>query len=360
MNTLVNIKRQINLSIDGMAVSVPEGASILDAARKINARVPTLCFMPELRPLGSCRVCMVSVEGTNRPAPACNTKVLEGMKVVTRSERLFNLRRGVIKMILAQHPPNCAPCPKNGDCDLQNMAYEYDLITAESAKYSIRTEEFPWKPFSTPILDYYPKRCILCLRCVSICSDIRGLGAIKLKSAGAKSLIEPVIDPSRCISCGECMRVCPVNAIDERLAHHHGKPWETKKVQTTCTYCGTGCQLDLNVVKDRVIGVTTRNDVGINRGRLCSKGRFGYHFIHSPDRLSQPLIRNKNGELKEASWPDAIDRVVQGFSRIGKERGPDALGGMSSARCTNEENYLFQRVMRQGFGTNNVDHCARL
>jgi len=364
MNAKTTAAKQVCLSIDGTKVNVPEGSTILDAARKTGARIPTLCFLPELRPIGSCRVCMVEVDDNDRPTSACNTEALEGMQVVTRSERLFHLRREVIKMVLAQHPANCAPCPKNGDCALQDMAYEYDVNLVETAKYNIRSEEVPWKPYATPILDYYPNRCILCGRCVRICTDIRGLGAITMKSDGANSVIQPVFSDadanSRCISCGECMRVCPVNAIDERLAHRHGKPWETTKVQTTCPYCGTGCQMELNVVNDRVVGVTTNNEVGINHGRLCSKGRFGYHFVHSPDRLTQPLMRDENGELKETTWSAALDRVAQEFTRIKQEHGPQALGGMSSARCTNEDNYIFQRFMRQGLGTNNVDHCARL
>jgi len=364
MKTPEKINKRITLYIDGTAVSVPEGATILDAARKAGARIPTLCFLPELQPIGSCRVCLVTIEGTDRPATACNTQALEGMRVVTRSEQLFHLRREVMKMIIAHHPLNCAPCPKNGQCRLQDMAYEYDLTTFDFARYVIATEEFPWKPYATPILDYHPRRCILCGRCVRICAEIRGLGAITLSGAGAQTVIRPVMSdpgtPSRCISCGECMRVCPVNAIDERLVHQQGKPWETTKVQTTCTYCGVGCQLDLNVVNGRVVGVTTRDDIGINRGRLCVKGRFGYAFIHSPDRLTQPLVRNQRGELKETSWSAALTRVAREFGRIRDKHGPQALGGLSSARCTNEENYLFQRMVRQAFRTNNVDHCARL
>lgn len=345
-------------------MTVPTGTTILDAARSVHIKIPTLCWHPALSPIGSCRVCFVEIEGVDRPAAACHTEALEGMTVVTRSERLFDLRREVIRMILAHHPLNCTPCPKNGDCSLQDLAYEYDLAVTGLADYRVRTEEFPWKPFSTPILDYHPQRCVLCGRCVKACTEIRGLGAITMAGTGVKTVIQPVMAsedaPSRCISCGECMRMCPVNAIEERMGGVRGKPWETSKVQTTCVYCGVGCQLELNVVDDRVVGVTTRDDVGVNRGRLCSKGRFGYTFIHSEDRLVRPLVRNDDGALEETTWTRALARVAHEFKRLKQEHGPDSLGGVSSARCTNEENYLFQRLVRQGFGTNNVDHCARL
>ncbi len=354
----------VTVTIDGTAVEVAEGVTILEAARMAGARIPTLCWHPALSPIGSCRVCLVEVEGIDRPATACNTQALSGMKIITRSERLFNLRREVIKMILAHHPLNCAPCPLNGDCRLQDMTYEYDLTAFDFSDYVVKTEEFPWKPFSTPILDYHPRRCILCGRCVKVCSEIRGLGAITMSGAGAQSVVKPVMadnqSPSRCISCGECMSACPVNAIEERMGGEKGKPWETKKVQTTCTYCGVGCQLELNAVGGRVVGVTTREGVGVNRGRLCSKGRFGYTFIHSPERLTKPLVRNDRGVLEPATWTAALTRVAREFRRIRDAHGPNSLAGLASARCTNEENYLFQRLIRQGFGTNNVDHCARL
>jgi predicted molibdopterin-dependent oxidoreductase YjgC len=364
MTTMLKEKKGIILTIDDNETFVPNGTTILEAARKAGIRIPTLCYHPALAPIGSCRICIVEIEGVDRPATACNTEVLEGMKVTTRSERLFNLRREVIKMILAHHPLNCAPCPKNGDCELQDLAYEYDLATMDFNEYRIQAEEFPWKPFSTPILDYHPRRCVLCGRCVKVCTEIRGLGAITIEGSGAKTVIQPVMTDekttSHCISCGECMRVCPVNAIEERMGGVKGKPWETKKVQTTCAYCGVGCQLELNVVNDRVVGVTTRDDIGVNKGRLCSKGRFGYTFIHSEDRLLRPMIRNKNGELEETTWTRALTYVAREFRRIKNESGPDSLAGLSSARSTNEENYLFQRLIRQVFGTNNVDHCARL
>lgn len=355
---------EVSIFLDGQEVVVPKGHTILDAARKAGIRIPTLCYHPALSPIGSCRICIVEIQGVDRPATACNTEALEGMRVTTRSERIFDLRREILKMILSQHPLNCAPCPKNGDCELQDLAYEYDLAEVDLNEYRIVTEDFPWKPFSTPILDYHPRRCILCGRCVKVCTEIRGLGAITMDGAGAETVIQPVMadeeTASRCISCGECMRVCPVNAIEERMGGVRGKPWETIKVQTTCAYCGVGCQMDLNVVNGHVVGVTTRDDIGVNKGRLCSKGRFGYTFIHSEDRLTRPMIRNDKGELEETTWTHALMHVAREFRRIKKEYGPDSLAGLSSARCTNEENYLFQRLIRQVFGTNSVDHCARL
>ncbi len=357
-------KKEITISIDGSLVAIPEGSTILDAARKAGVRIPTLCHHPALEPIGSCRVCVVEIDGFERPATACNTQALPGMAIATRSERLFNLRREVLKMILANHPLNCPSCPLSGNCELRGLAYEYDLSEYDLSEYRIKTESNPWKPFSTPILDYHPSRCILCGRCVKACAEIRGLGAITMTAQGARSVIRPVMMdpalPSRCISCGECMSVCPVNAIEERMATKKGRPWETKKTQTTCTYCGVGCQLDLNVVNNRVVGVTTRDGVGVNRGRLCSKGRFGYNFINSPERLNRPLVRNEAGELEETTWTAALTRVAREFLRIREAFGPQSLAALSSARCTNEENYLVQRLARQAFKTNSIDHCARL
>lgn len=357
-------KKTITLTIDGESVSVPEGTTILDAAKKTGARIPTLCYHPALEPIGSCRLCVVEIAGVQRPATSCNTKALEGMEITTRSQRLFTLRREVLKMILANHPLNCAACPLSGGCELRELAYEYDLSGFDAAEYRVKKDDYPWQPFSTPVLDYHPSRCILCGRCVKACAEIRGLGAITMTADGARSVIRPVmIDPaflSRCNSCGECMRVCPVNAIVEHNAEPKNKPWEVKKVQTTCTYCGVGCQLDLNVVGDRVVGISTRDGVGVNKGRLCSKGRFGYNFINSPERLKKPLIRNAEGILVEATWNEALDKVASEFTRIKNTYGPQTLAALSSARCTNEENYLVQRLARQAFGTNNVDHCARL
>ena len=364
MTRIVKTENKIHCVIDGHEISVPAGSTILEAARNSGIRIPTLCYHEALDPIGSCRICLVEIEGVDRAATACNTQALEGMNITTRSENLFNLRREIKKMILAHHPLNCAPCPKNGDCELQDLAYEYDLAAMDFNEYRIQTMEFPWEPFSTPILDYHPRRCILCGRCVKVCTEIRGLGAITMSGTGAKTIIQPVMadeeSTSRCISCCECMRVCPVNAIEEQMGGVKGKPWETKKVQTTCGYCGVGCQLDLNVVNNKIVGVTTRDGVGVNKGRLCSKGRFGYTFIHSKDRLTRPLVRNKGGQFEETTWTYALIRVARELKRIKKESGPDSLAGLSSARCTNEENYLFQRLVRQVFGTNNVDHCARL
>jgi predicted molibdopterin-dependent oxidoreductase YjgC len=364
MTTTIETRKKVKLEVDGKTVFAPEGATILEAARSAGIRIPTLCYHEALSPIGSCRVCVVEVEGVDRPATACNTQALDGMRIVTRSERLFNLRREVIRMILAHHPLNCSPCPKNGDCELQDIAYEYDLAPNDFGSYSIKTEEYPWKEFSSPILDYHPRRCVLCGRCVKVCKEIRGLGAITMAGPGSLAMIQPALadpeSPSRCVSCGECMSVCPVNAIEERMGGGKGKPWETEKTATTCAYCGVGCSLELNVVDGKVVGVTTDDEAGVNKGRLCSKGRFGYSFIHSGERLSKPLIRNDKGELEEASWTKALSKVAREFRRTLAEHGPDSIGGLSSARCTNEENYLFQRFIRQAIGSNNVDHCARL
>jgi predicted molibdopterin-dependent oxidoreductase YjgC len=198
----------------------------------------------------------------------------------------------------------------------------------------------------------------MCLRCVTACREIKGIGAISIKGEGYGAQVV-TIDPEKCQSCGECLQVCPTGSLTADLTPFRGRPWLVKRVQTTCTYCGCGCQLELNVQNDRVISVTTRDEVGVNHGSLCVKGRFGYEFINSDERLTTPLIK-KDGEFQEASWDEALSLVAEKFTAIRDEHGPGAIGGLTSARCTNEENYLFQKFMRAVIGTNNVDHCARL
>ncbi len=350
------------LTINGQTVDAAKGRTLLTVARENNIHIPTLCYHEKLRPLGSCRLCIVEVEGTPTPVSACTTPARPGMQVHTHTEFIENLRRETLKLIFLRHPLNCSACEINGYCQLQDLAHEYDISHVDLHSCGMKDLHFNSEPYCTPLITYHPRRCILCGRCAQACIEITEVGAINYKGRGAEAVIAPIktsyTDPTKCVSCGECMAACPVHALTETMTPGKIKPWKTDRVRTTCTYCGCGCQIELNVMDNSVIGVTPA-DGGVNRGALCGKGRFGYGFINHTDRLTSPLIRT-DGELKEVSWDTALDYIADQLVHILDTHGPDSIGGLSSARCTNEENYLFQKFMRSVIGTNNVDHCARL
>ncbi len=354
--------KRVRLTINGQEYLGRDGQTVLDVARENGIRIPTLCYTEKLKPIGACRMCVVEVEGTPTPVTACTTQIAEGMSVRTDTQRLERLRRETLKMILLKHPLNCAACEINGNCELQDLAHEYDIGHQDLHTYDVKPVEFTRSPYATPLIDYHPQRCILCGRCVAACTELAGVGAIHFEGRGAQTHIAPVeLGPDtqrRCESCGECMAVCPANALTPAMGQPRGKPWETTQVTTTCSYCGVGCQLTLNVVDDKVVAVTP-SEGGVNNGALCVKGRFGYDFINHKDRLKDPMIR-RDGYWEETNWDEALNYVADRMCDIVRRDGPDALAGLSSARCTNEENYLFQKFFRGVLGTNNVDHCARL
>jgi len=298
-------------------------------------------------------MCLVEVAGYANPMTACTTPVEEGIKVCTTSERLQKIRRDNLKLLLVNHPLECPICDAGGKCDLQNMVYQFGIEEADfKAELINRSTEY-----ATPLIRFWPHRCIMCLRCVHACRNVT-LGVLDVVGTGFEAQISPV-HRDRCTSCGECLRCCPTGALTENLSRHRGRPWNTERVKTTCTYCGCGCQLELMVANKKIIGVTTRDENGTNQGSLCVKGRFGYEFIHSEERLSKPLIK-KDGEFREADWDEALSLVAERLAAIKSSNGADAIAGLTSARCTNEENFLMQKFMRAVIGTNNIDHCARL
>ena len=344
----------VTLTIDGIQITVPGDTTILGAAKAVGIRIPTLCYHERMNPIGSCRMCVVEIDGYSQPMAACSTPVQDGISIKTNSERLFRIRQDSLKLILVNHPLDCPVCDKGGECLLQDLVYEYGIEKVEyEAPKPDRNSDY-----ATSLIRYWPDRCIMCLRCVTACREIKALGAIDIQGEGYGAQVMAV-NAEKCESCGECLTVCPTGALTENLSRYKGRPWMIDRVMTTCTYCGCGCQLELNVMNNRVIGVTSRENTGVNRGSLCVKGRFGYEFIGSEQRLTTPLIK-KDGKLQEAGWDEALTLVAERFRKIQEESGPDAIAGLSSARCTNEENYLFQKFMRAVIGTNNVDHCARL
>ncbi len=344
----------VRLTIDGIEVEAHKGTTILKAAEQMRIDIPTLCYHKRLPPIGSCNMCIVEVEGKKEPVWSCTTVVADGLTVITASKSLHEQRTINLKKILKHHPLDCSICDAAGECELQDIVYQLGI---EEALFETRKEKRD-NIFSTTLIRHWAERCIMCGRCAAACRDIKGIGVLAIQGGGENAKLA-VVAADKCISCGECLLVCPTGALTENLSKYKGRPWLVDGKITTCTYCGCGCQLDLKVMDNRVIEVTADVDTYPNLGSLCVKGRFGYEFINDASRLKKPLIR-ENGALREASWEEALDTVAERFGSLRDEFGPDSLAGLTSAKATNEENYLFQKFMRVVIGTNNVDHCARL
>ncbi|MDZ7762656.1 MAG: formate dehydrogenase subunit alpha [Desulfovermiculus sp.] len=342
------------LHLNGQEVSFTPGQTILEVARENKVSIPTLCHMRRAVPIGSCRVCVVEIKGAAELLPACSTPANAGMQIHTHSPQVLEARREILTMLMYTGHHDCPICDQGGECRLQDLVYEYGVRHVPMSDPP--KENVP--EYATPNIRYWPERCILCLRCVTACNEVLGIGAIAIQGQGNQARVVPS-HPERCVSCGECLFVCPTGALTENLSRRKGRPWLEDRVMTTCTYCGCGCQLFFKVLDNQVIGVTTDRDQGVNRGSLCVKGRFGYEFISSPHRLKNPLIR-KNGTLKQATWDEALSLIASRMQKIISQAGPDSIGGLASPKCTNEDIYLFQKLMRAGLQTNNVDQSTRL
>ena len=345
----------LKVTIDGKTGQVPTGTTVLDAARMLDISIPTLCHHPKLTPFGGCRLCIVEIKGIPRPVTSCTTPVTDGMEVTTSTPQIEQLRKTVLGLLLSDHPNDCMLCERAGDCTLQELAYFYgakgDTYEGERRTYKKRD--------GNPFLERDMEKCIMCGRCVKVCDEVQGVGAIDFTYRGFKSKICPPYEEDlNCEFCGQCVSVCPTGALTGKMWSLKGRQKDIKEIDTVCSYCGVGCNLTLHVRNNEIIRVTSKPDTW-NEGWLCVKGRFGYSYVNSPDRLTKPLVR-KNGEFEEVSWDYALDYISSKLNEIKKEFGADAIGGLSSARCTNEENYLFQKLIRSAIGTNNVDHCARL
>jgi predicted molibdopterin-dependent oxidoreductase YjgC len=344
----------ITVTINGKQLQVEPGATILDVARANGVYIPTLCDDPRLDPYGGCRLCLVQVKNMPKPVTACTTPATDGMEVETSNEQIERQRRTIVELLLSDHPNDCMVCEKAGDCTLQELAYFYDL--RQNRFYGERRQYA--KKDVNPFIERDMEKCILCGKCARVCSEVQGVGAIDLTSRGFTAKVSTAFEKNLdCDFCGQCVSVCPTGALTAKGSHGKGRQKDVREVNTVCSYCGCGCNLTLHVSKDEVVRVTSRPGT-VNEGWLCVKGRFGYSFLTSPDRLKTPLIK-KDGLFVEASWDEAFKLVADRLSAIKEKHGPDAVAGLSSARCTNEENYLFQKFMRAGIGTNNVDHCAR-
>ena len=352
----------ISLTIDGKEVEVPRGTMLLEACRKAGADIPTLCYDPDLKLAGSCRMCVVEAKGRRNLLAACVTPAENGMLIETESADVVETRKVILDLLLARHKLECHVCEKDGGCKLQDYCYRYGVKDSTLAGKGPHFHKEDPNPFIERDYD----KCIMCTRCVRACEEITGAQAINIQDRGHHAQIATIFDgklaDSTCVFCGQCVMVCPVGALTSKVSARKGRPLQTRGVLTTCTYCGTGCTFELNVKDYKVVGVTSvRNEKWspVNKGALCVKGRFGWDFIHSKDRLTTPLIK-ENGQFRAASWDEALDFAAGKLKAIKEKTGPDSIALFSSARVSNEENYLAQKLTRAAIGTNNVDHCARL
>lgn len=349
----------VKLTIDGQEIQVPAGTTVLDAAETIGVHIPRLCYDPSLSSVGACRICVVEIDGIRNLPASCVTTVTPGMVVRTSTPAVIEARKTNLELLIANHPLDCLTCEKLGDCRLAEYCY----------LYGIKGSPFLGDKHSYPLEDNNPfivrdlNKCIICGKCIRACAEITGKSILDFAYRGFNTKVTPFGDisyaESDCIFCGNCVSVCPVGALTEKQMWGKGRRFELKKVRTTCTFCGAGCNFNLNVKDGKVVGVTSDPDSPVNGRALCIRGRFATRdFIHGDQRLKTPLIR-KEGKLVPASWDEALDLVAERFKEIREVHGADSLAVVSSARCTNEENYLLQKFARAVLGTNNVDYYAR-
>jgi formate dehydrogenase major subunit len=355
-------EQNVNLTIDGRRTTVPAGTSILRAAAECGTDIPKLCSTDSLEAFGSCRLCLVEIEGRAGTPASCTTPVVEGMIVRTQTDRLARIRRGVMELYISDHPLDCLTCAANGDCELQDMA---GAVGLREVRYGYAGENHlaDVKDQSNPYFTYDPAKCIVCSRCVRACDEVQGTFALTIAGRGFESRVaasagEAFLD-SECVSCGACVQACPTATLIEKSVIEIGQPEHS--VVTTCAYCGVGCSFKAEMRGDTVVRMVPFKDGKANHGHSCVKGRFAWGYTTHRERILKPMIREKiEDPWREVSWDEAIGRVASEFKRIQAQYGPRAIGGITSSRCTDEETFLIQKLVRAGFGNNNVDTCARV
>lgn len=347
----------ITITLNGREISGRPGMTILELAREAGVEIPTLCHSPHLASVGACRVCLVEDEKRHALVASCVMPIAPGMVINTESPLVIDTRKAVLELLLSTHPESCVVCDKGNRCELRKIAADLGIGAIEFD----RIRRFYTKEEANPFIERDLTKCIMCGKCVRACQEIQVVGAIDYADRGFNSRPSPPfgmpLDKSSCEFCGTCVTLCPVGALSEKSKRYYGSG--TKSIPTTCSFCGSGCSIYLEVKDNQVVGVRPNTVNSVNNISLCARGHYGYDFIHNPDRLKTPLIR-KNGELTETTWDEALDYVAKKLAEIKKKHGPESLGVFGSFRCTNEENYLLQKFTRVALGTNNICNSARM
>jgi formate dehydrogenase major subunit len=355
----------VTLEIDGQPITVPDGTSVMRAAALVGVSVPKLCATDTLKAFGSCRLCLVEIEGRKGYPASCTTTVAAGMKIRTQSPKLTQLRRGVIDLYVSDHPLDCEGCPAEGHCELQDMAAAVGVTHSSYAPGAVHRPAL--KDESNPYFAFNPELCIVCSRCVRACDEVQGTYALTIQGRGFESKVSASQDESflesECVSCGACVEACPTAALTEKSIIGLGQA--ERAVTTTCAYCGVGCSFNAELrgegAEVEVVRMAPDRHGDANHGHACVKGRFAWGYATHADRVVKPMIRKHiHDEWQEVSWEEAISYSASELRRIQAKYGRDSIGGITSSRCTNEETFLVQKLVRAAFGTNNVDTCARV
>jgi len=346
----------VNITVDGKKVTAPAGTLLIEACKSVGIEVPSFCYYPNLSLQGACRMCLVKVEKMPKLQTACTTVISEGMAVATESDEIRQARKGMVELLLGNHPLDCPVCDAGGECELQDMTFSYGAAESKYIDAKNHKEEQQW----SPVVFFDRPRCILCYRCVRVCGEGMDVWALGVQNRGVSSVIAPNQDDHlECEECGMCIDICPVGALTSGAYRYKTRPWEMKHVGTTCTHCADGCKTTLGVRRSdtgmEIVRGDNRDKSGINGDFLCIKGRYAFDFAHHEDRLTQPLIR-QNGRLTPSTWEEAFELIGKRFREICDQVGGQAIGVFGSNRTTNEENYLLQKFARVVLGTNNIDH----
>jgi len=354
----------IELTIDGKPVTAKDGVSLYDVISSTGKIIPAMCYHYTFDPFGSCGMCLVMQEGKKAPVRSCTAKATAGMIIRTEGDDLFQARKKAVEKHLSVHPLDCPVCDADGHCELQDMAFQHQVTTLANAKQKLIPEDT-----RSLVLDFNMNRCIACGECINICKDVLMIDALQfMKKGGFNQVVAKGDAPLACEFCGDCLAVCPVGAITNKFSKYLYKPWQLKKTTTTCNYCGDGCQIHLETKDNEVVRVTSplswknkwgdRSETAQGHGGICVRGRFGFQFIDSKARLTHPLVR-KGGKLTPSPWIETVETAVSRLADIKAKYGPNAIAGLVTARCSNEELYLFQKLMRAAIGTNQLDSSAR-
>ena len=359
---LRDAKHKVSLEIDGIQVEVPAGTSVMRAAADVGINIPKLCATDMIEPFGSCRLCIVEIDGRRGYPSSCTTPAENGMKIRTQTPKLAEIRRGVMELYISDHPLDCLTCATNGNCELQDMA---GVVGLREVRYGFDGENHfdAVKDESNPYFTYDPSKCIVCNRCVRACEEVQGTFALTISGRGFESRVSPgqseAFMGSECVSCGACVQACPTATLTEKSIIMLGQP--DHSLVTTCAYCGVGCAFKAEMKGSQVVRMVPYKDGKANEGHSCVKGRFAWGYATHQDRITKPMIRKSISDpWQEVSWDEAVNYAASEFKRLQQEYGKNSIGGIVSSRCTNEEDYLVQKLVRAGFGNNNVDTCARV